>query len=306
MKQILLDNAYESWKNAITYHNKIENGFSSLENQKGFVSSLHNAVELFLKQIMLNGGDHGVAWVASVKTRNNAQLQLNYLDATDLNSFFLNLPINDLNMFKSIEFNELIGKASKLLDVEKNINNDLKSAMDVLNKLRNNETHFYISESDFLNESNFCKLHNFMIAFYNSIVSKIFNSHTIIDFSNPQKYNLVSQYKIMEILFNPIDSFSYREALKSNKTVRKLKEYLSGKHSAEYADYGIDDHFLFAIKIMETEGVDKTRVDEYITLVGLMIKYKLFWIEKNEEQIELENGEHHVSREYSIEFDPSF
>ena len=60
MKQILLDNAYEAWKNAILYHDKIKKGYSTLEYQKGFVSSLHNAVELFLKQIMLNNNDHDV------------------------------------------------------------------------------------------------------------------------------------------------------------------------------------------------------------------------------------------------------
>ena len=44
MKQILIDNAYEAWKEAIAYHDKIEAGISSLQSQKGFVSALQNAV----------------------------------------------------------------------------------------------------------------------------------------------------------------------------------------------------------------------------------------------------------------------
>lgn len=59
--QILLNNAYEAWKSAIYYHDRIEKGFTTLEFQKGFVSSLHNSVELFLKQIMLDNKDHDVA-----------------------------------------------------------------------------------------------------------------------------------------------------------------------------------------------------------------------------------------------------
>ena len=50
--QILLDNAYESWRNALYYHDQIMKGIASLGNQKGFVSSLHNAIELFQPEIV--------------------------------------------------------------------------------------------------------------------------------------------------------------------------------------------------------------------------------------------------------------
>lgn len=60
MKQILIDNALESWKSAISYANDIVNGMATLEYRKNFVSSLHNAIELFIKQRMLDVGDHDV------------------------------------------------------------------------------------------------------------------------------------------------------------------------------------------------------------------------------------------------------
>lgn len=306
MKQILLDNAYEAWKNAISYHDKIKKGYSTLEYQKGFVSSLHNAVELFLKQIMLNNNDHDVAWIGKVKSKKDAQLQLDYYTATDLNAYFSQLSFDDLNKYISIEYSKLIDKVNRLISVDDKDKSDFKAALNKLKELRNNETHFYINENSYLLEDDFCKLHNFMIVFYNAIVPKIFNKYTIIDFSDPQKYNLISQYKIMEISFTPLTAFSYVDALKSNKTVQKIKTFLSGEHSDEYAQYSIDDHFVLAVKIMKTEGIVASNVGDYIALLGLMIKYKLFWIEKYEEPIELDNGEQAVNREYTINFDPDF
>lgn len=306
MKQILLDNAYEAWKNAISYHDKIKKGYSTLEYQKGFVSSLHNAVELFLKQIMLNNNDHDVAWIGKVKSKKDAQLQLDYYNATDLNAYFSQLSSDDLNKYFSIEYSKLIDKVNRLISVDDKDKSDFKAALNKLKELRNNETHFYINENSYLLEDDFCKLHNFMIVFYNAIVPKIFNKKAIIDFSDPQKYNLVSQYKIMEISFASLSSFSYVEALKINKTVQKIKSHLSGEHRDEYANYGIDDHFVLAVKIMKTEGIEQEKVGDYIALLGLMIKYKLFWIEKHDEIIELDSGEKYTNVECSIIFDPSF
>lgn len=49
MKHILQDNALESWAMAIKYSNFILDGKATLQYRKQFVSSLHNAVELFIK-----------------------------------------------------------------------------------------------------------------------------------------------------------------------------------------------------------------------------------------------------------------
>ncbi len=57
-KQILLNNAYESWIQAIKNARNIKNGLVTLQYKKLFIATLHNAVELFLKQIMLNNTDY--------------------------------------------------------------------------------------------------------------------------------------------------------------------------------------------------------------------------------------------------------
>lgn len=49
MKHILIDNALEAWAMAIQYCNYILDGKATLQYRKQFVSSLHNAVELFMK-----------------------------------------------------------------------------------------------------------------------------------------------------------------------------------------------------------------------------------------------------------------
>lgn len=60
MKQILIDNALESWESAISYANDIMKGMATLKYRKNFVASLHNATELFIKQLMLDTGNHDV------------------------------------------------------------------------------------------------------------------------------------------------------------------------------------------------------------------------------------------------------
>ena len=65
-KQILLENALESWSVAVKYCKDIQNGLATLHYQKTFVSSLHNTIELLLKQIMLDENDHSVISNVSV------------------------------------------------------------------------------------------------------------------------------------------------------------------------------------------------------------------------------------------------
>ena len=52
MRPILMDNAFEAWAAAIRFCNDIKDGKATLQYQKNFVSSLHTAVELIMKQMM--------------------------------------------------------------------------------------------------------------------------------------------------------------------------------------------------------------------------------------------------------------
>ena len=64
--QILQNNAIEAWAMAIRYCDYILEGKATLEYRKHFVSVLHNSVELFIKQLMLNNTDYRVIQLKNV------------------------------------------------------------------------------------------------------------------------------------------------------------------------------------------------------------------------------------------------
>ncbi len=81
MKQILLENAYQAWGKAIYYHDQIECGLSFFSNKKDFISSLHNAVELFMKQILIDNHDYIVASVRKPYTEDKIKIIKEYVNA---------------------------------------------------------------------------------------------------------------------------------------------------------------------------------------------------------------------------------
>lgn len=89
MRQVLMENAFEAWAAAIRLSDEIKSGKCTLQYQKSFVSSLHNAVELFMKQMMLNNNDHSVAYIPKKNMEGNLDLQERYSCAKDLNRFFI-------------------------------------------------------------------------------------------------------------------------------------------------------------------------------------------------------------------------
>ena len=139
MKPVLMENAFEAWAAAIRFCDDIKDGKATLLYQKNFVSSLHNAVELIMKQMLLNDNDHRVAEVRKTKNEADAKLLLDYFKATDLNSFFDTLSNEDLSKFNTIQFNELISLHKKLFGRSLAQGESLKTELELLQKLRNNE-----------------------------------------------------------------------------------------------------------------------------------------------------------------------
>ena len=101
-QKILLDNALVAWANAIRYCDQILSGKITLEVRKNFVSSLHNAVELFFKQIMLDNCDYRVAEPRRVDA--TGEPAKSFYTAVDLNAYFEKLDSATRNQFSSIEF----------------------------------------------------------------------------------------------------------------------------------------------------------------------------------------------------------
>lgn len=218
MKKILLDNALESWSIAVKYCKYIKKGMVTLHYQKTFVSSLHNSVELFLKQIMIDNHNHRVANLCKVKNEADATLQLEYDKSKELNRFFRELDDEEKYRFRSIGFYKLVENSDSLLkELLKSINvASIKSELKILQKLRNSETHFYIT-SDYLSEADFVKLHNLMIIIY-----KALQHYKLLPYLG--RVPNFSEYYHLSFNEKEITTFSYKTAVINSSIAKSLKE----------------------------------------------------------------------------------
>lgn len=218
MKKILLDNALESWSIAVKYCKYIKNGMVTLHYQKTFVSSLHNSVELFLKQIMIDKNDHNVAKLFKAENKFKTNLQLEYDKSKELNRFFRELDDEEKYRFRSIGFYKLVENSDSLLkELLKSINvASIKSELKILQKLRNSETHFYIT-SDYLSEADFVKLHNLMIIIY-----KALQHYKLLPYLG--RVPNFSEYYHLSFNEKEITTFSYKTAVINSSIAKSLKE----------------------------------------------------------------------------------
>ena len=256
-----MENAFEAWAAAIRFCDDIKDGKATLQYQKNFVSSLHNAVELIMKQMLLNDNDHRVAEIRKVKNEADAKLLLDYFKATDLNSFFDTLSNEDLSKFNTIQFNELISLHKKLFGRSLAQGESLKTELELLQKLRNNE-------GSFLSEEDFCVLHNFMIRFY-----KIMETWCPIDKDDYELYILpywgdpIEADSIYGFNREPLQSFSYETAVNNSKLAKKIAELLNGDYL-----YGAPDFSPYTITkdLIEQHTELSSQFDEIWSIVYMM------------------------------------
>ena len=231
MRPILMNNAFEAWAEAIRYCNDIKDGKATLQYQKNFVSSLHNAVELIMKQMMLNNTDHRVAEVRNLENESDAQLLLNYFRATDLNGFFNSLSDDELSKFSTIQFNKLISMHTKIFGCSLKAGETLTKELKLLQQLRNNETHFMIRQGSFLSEEEFRELHNFMVRFYkimktwNPVNGDDLESSIFLYLYSPDKDDSMYEFEC-----EPLQDFSYESAVRNSKLARDIAERLKDNH----------------------------------------------------------------------------
>lgn len=237
-KQILLDNAYCAWANAIHYCRLIKAGRATLNNKKAFVSSFHNAVELFLKQIMLDDNDHRVANVKRVAKDGNPAKE--FYVSNDLNAFFDKLPHEEMLKFYSIEFSRLIDLFRKDLNAfEETFSTSILPGLQALNSLRNQETHFLINSKSFLLDSEFILLHNTMDAF-----------NIFLHDRELLPYGTFREGEHQQLFFPPdiLTDFSYVDKIRNSSFVQDFTQAANGM------EIGMLDLYPYAIA---TKIVDK-------------------------------------------------
>lgn len=278
MKKILLENALESWASAIYYCDEIIAGKATLANKKHFVNSLQNAIELFVKQQMLNVTDYRVAEVKHCDS--NGQPLKDYLSSTDLNQYFCNISTTDRDKFVSISFNDIIVIQKELFsefygDKGTYIINELKT----LKKLRNNETHFYISDIDFMSDKEFQDLHNMMIVFY-----EILQEYDLL----PYWGEAYAEYKKFKFNRKSLTNFSYERQLKNSAFVKSLKENIEKElffNNYRNESYSITEDIVYC-----SDKYSESDLNEIWAYIEMLMKYNMFKIEEVNIPDKLENG----------------
>lgn len=268
MKPVLTENAFEAWAAAIRFCDDIKDGKATLQYQKNFVSSLHNAVELIMKQMLLNNNDHRVAEVRKPKSEADAKLLLDYFKATDLNTFFDSLANDDLSKFNTIQFNELISLHKKLFGQSLLPGESLETQLKLLQQLRNNETHFMIRQGSFLSEEDFCVLHNFMIRFYTIMETwRPNNKDDIERYILPYWGDPVGADSVYGFNREPLERFSYESAVKNSSWAKKIAELLNGDYL-----YGAPDFspYTIAKDLIEEHTELSSQFDEIWAMVYMM------------------------------------
>lgn len=290
MKKILLDNALESWSVAVEYCRYIKSGLSTLHYKKTFVASLHNAIELFFKQIMLDNNDHKVIDKPNVKNAVNAQLCLNFYNSNDLNEFFLELSCEERNNFHSINFDyfkdnkKVYKKTLDRMGID-----SIKGSLQTLQNLRNNETHFFISAKDYLSEEQFVDLHNLMI-----IVFNIMEDYVLL----PAFGSFLNErYRHLIFVEDKLESFSYFDALKESKITQSIIDNLNNK------EYGLsfDDPFTFAELYFDNVKNSKFNFNEVLAISTLLSEFNCIVINPVvSNEIQLPDGEYSADVQYYI------
>lgn len=183
-----------AWIDMMSNHNLILGGVTDLIARKEFVSSLQNVIELIFKQYLIDRNDHSIlTWTSDatkkktlwqrfigkeIDTRSDEQIAFEL--ETDLNSYFTSVPSRGNN--KTIGFEKLIKKICKII---RERNPDfVKTNLKLLQKLRNNETHFYIDDT-YLSFDEFKSLRDLIKDVYEYLESDMFLGF----FGNPFKKN---------------------------------------------------------------------------------------------------------------------
>lgn len=234
-----MDNALEAWAMAICLADDIVGGKLTLKYRKNFVLALHNSIELFIAQILIDNNNHKVLKVIEKKDpTQRVRLQLQYSEAKDINHFLATLSSCDVDKFHTMRYCEMCQEILKLFKdyygEHQRYSNDKKivsNALSLLGRLRNKATHFFIDKWTFLTEEEFIKLYNFMIVFY-----RIFCENKLLLFwGEPYQENKRLCFTRKSLG----DEFKYTEAIGKADILKKLAKiapnvYISDINCSSY------------------------------------------------------------------------
>ena len=270
--KILIANARESWSQACIHSNLILDGFVTLQYKKMFVSTLHNSVELLMKQRMLDLNDYRIVKIRKIDS--NGEPAKSFYSAIDFQTNGTK-DSKGKSLYYSIEFHDLGNLHKEIFkdyyDVNPNEVSLISTGLSLLDDLRNDETHFYVKDMDFMNGTEFKTLQTFMIAFAK-----------VLEF-----YNLLPTYAegvTTKIKPNPSvpTRSDYRIFLKGNNDIKTIATYLNGKAChGECNAFDIID-FLWFCTTFDKKTIN-CQYAEAISLMSGVVQYNLVKIKKRKE-----------------------
>lgn len=280
MKHLLRDNALEAWGMAVKYCNYILDGKATLSYRKNFVSSLHNSVELFIKQRMLDINDFRVVEIKNGVMADGHPAK-EYFNASNLNEYFLGLSQEEMKPFFSVEFSKLSIYSKELFAEYYDQTGNKGVVCDAMRKLgilRNNETHFYIDKNMFLSEDDFRELHNFMIIFY-----QILQKYSLLPFwGEPGR----GEYSALSFRKEKLEYFTYKKAVKNSVFVKELKENVGNEIFPATGDSAYE--IAESIASILGDKYKNNAFSDLWTYVELMLEYDLLTFEDIGEEYEYE------------------
>ena len=227
--------------------------------------------------------DHSVAEVRKPKNEAEAKLLLDYFKASDLNRFFESLSNDELLKFYTIPFNELISSHKKIFGDSLKSGETLKTELELLQRLRNDETHFMIRQDSFLSEGDFRTLHNFMVRFYKII--KKWNPVNGDDLESSifiwwYWYSPDKDDSMYEFECELLQDFSYESAVRNSKLAKDIAEILKDNLQCGAPDFSPYD---IAFDLMNGYPGLSAQFDEVWAMVYMMQSFKIIDVDTIED-----------------------
>ena len=279
-----------SWEIAVHNCNLIFSGLTDLTQRKLFVSSFENALELGFKQMLLDLNDHSVI---PAKKNLDSTSWANYSSARDLNVYFQTL----VNNSSSLD-NYYSASISSIKNICTNGEPDQQNILNRINlllKLRNSETHFFIDESNYLSIQEFKELCLLMYGIQNLFINRniiehettgapSYTNHKYLGYFDKDVSKLTSYQKLIE------DGETNQELLKQFPTYKEWDYETDLPEGWWFYVDDINDNYSICHSIFESHGIDDPDGVCLDFLMNLNEFYRRFILMRHQGLIVVENN----------------
>ncbi len=172
----------------------------------------------------------------------------------------------------------------------------MKRDLKLLQRLRNNETHFMIRQGSFLSEDDFRTLHNFMVRFYK--IMKTWNPADDADIESSiylylYWYSPDKDVSMYEFECELLQEFSYESAVRNSKLTKEIAKILKDNHLCGAPNFSPYD---IAFDLMNVSPRLSAQFDEVWAMVYMMQSFKIIDVD----EIQDEQGILHFTMKISL------